>query len=89
MNMNDTANPKSPPPLSINQRYDSEASLVSIAESIDSTVSHMEQPHSIAVLGNITQVFFRENILKKTFQFFKKIVNVFFQEIREDFFKNF
>ena len=38
--------------LTMDQRYDSEASLVSIG----STMSVMEQPHSVAVLANITQV---------------------------------
>ena len=42
----------SPTRLTLDQRYDSEASLVSIG----STMSVMEQPHSLAVLGNITQV---------------------------------
>ena len=42
----------SPSRLTLDQRYDSEASLVSIG----STMSVMEQPHSLAVLGNITQV---------------------------------
>ena len=62
MNLNETSNskrlfgsidqtPKSPT-LTADQRYDSEASLVSIG----STMSVMEQPHSLAVLGNITQV---------------------------------
>ena len=64
MNLNETSNSKrlfaantvdqtlKSPTLTADQRYDSEASLVSIG----STMSVMEQPHSLAVLGNITQV---------------------------------